>query len=538
MNSKAESAIAVYKRRKEAKAKNKKSVKSPSARSPGDVADKRQRRKRSRSSTPQTNSKIRKQEQFAVYDVVNGSTSSKGSGAANSTNSEAAISGGSELAAERCFDWLIQPVERDRFFRELWEKKPMLVRRHQPDFYQGLMSCDQLDRILRERSLFFTENIDLTTYEGGKRETHNPEGRAHAAVVWDAFQKGCSVRLLNPQTYSRAVWRLCSVLQEFFGSFVGANMYLTPAGSQGFAPHYDDIEAFVVQLEGRKCWRLYPPRDPSEELPRFSSENFTSEEVGEPILEAVLEPGDLLYFPRGIIHQAYTPDDTHSLHLTLSTCQRNTWGDLLEKMMPQAVMLAMEEDVEYRKSLPRGYLNYMGVVNSDVPSEARKAFLEKVCHLVEKLVNYCPVDAAVDQTGKDHLHEALPPLLSQEERRRSVHSGERWHRGQVVHVKELDPDTEVRLARRNAVRMVVEESDVRLYHSFDNSRRYKSRDPQYIILEYEQAQAVEALVHAYPGYIKVDDLPLDNPIDRLDLASLLYDKGILITRQPLEILYD
>ena len=35
--------------------------------------------------------------------------------------------------------------------------------------------------------------------------------------------------------------------------------YLTPAGSQGFAPHYDDIEAFVLQLEGRKEWKLYSP---------------------------------------------------------------------------------------------------------------------------------------------------------------------------------------------------------------------------------------------------------------------------------------
>ncbi|XP_075555979.1 bifunctional lysine-specific demethylase and histidyl-hydroxylase NO66-like [Dermacentor variabilis] len=533
MNRKVESAITVYKKRKEARTKtNKKSAKSPDARSPGKLADKRQRRKRC-SDTPQKNGKVRKEEQCAVYDGLNGSTSSDGSEAAKSI-----VSGGSELAAARCFDWLIQPVERERFFRELWEKKPMLVRRHQSDFYQGLMSCNQLDRILRERSLFFTENIDLTTYEGGKRETHNPDGRAHAAVVWDAFQKGCSVRLLNPQTYSRAVWRLCSVLQEFFGSFVGANMYLTPAGSQGFAPHYDDIEAFVVQLEGRKCWRLYAPRDPSEELPRFSSENFSPEEVGEPILEAVLEPGDLLYFPRGIIHQAYTPDDVHSLHLTLSTCQRNTWGDLFERMIPQAVQLAMEEDVEYRKSLPRGYLNYMGVANADVASDAREAFLGKVRHLVEKLVNYCPVDAAVDQCGKAHLHEALPPLLSQEERRRSVHTGEHWRCGQVVNVQELDPDVQVRLARRNAVRLVVEEQDVRLYHSFDNSRRYKGRDPQWILLEEDQAPAVEALLHAYPGYLKVDDLPLDNPLDRLELASLLYDKGLLITKQPLEIADD
>jgi len=36
--------------------------------------------------------------------------------------------------------------------------------------------------------------------------------------------------------------------------------YLTPPGSQGFAPHYDDIEAFVLQLEGKKRWKLYGER--------------------------------------------------------------------------------------------------------------------------------------------------------------------------------------------------------------------------------------------------------------------------------------
>ena len=36
--------------------------------------------------------------------------------------------------------------------------------------------------------------------------------------------------------------------------------YLTPPGTQGFAPHYDDIEAFILQLEGKKHWKLYNPR--------------------------------------------------------------------------------------------------------------------------------------------------------------------------------------------------------------------------------------------------------------------------------------
>lgn len=44
------------------------------------------------------------------------------------------------------------------------------------------------------------------------------------------------------------------------GLFYFHSSYLTPAGSQGFSPHYDDIEAFVLQLEGRKNWKLYSPR--------------------------------------------------------------------------------------------------------------------------------------------------------------------------------------------------------------------------------------------------------------------------------------
>ena len=38
------------------------------------------------------------------------------------------------------------------------------------------------------------------------------------------FQMGCSVRILNPQSYSQSLWLVNSTLQEHFRSCVGANV--------------------------------------------------------------------------------------------------------------------------------------------------------------------------------------------------------------------------------------------------------------------------------------------------------------------------
>ncbi|XP_014668284.1 PREDICTED: bifunctional lysine-specific demethylase and histidyl-hydroxylase NO66-like [Priapulus caudatus] len=318
----------------------------------------------------------------------------------------------SQTAASTTFEWLIGPVKPHKFFKELWERKPLLVKRHQPKYYEGWFSTDEMDHILRTENIKYTVNLDVVSYTNGKRETHNPEGRAYAPVVWDYFQNGCSLRMLNPQTYSKNIWRLNSCLTEYFSSFVGMNVYLTPAGTQGFAPHWDDIDAFVMQIEGKKHWRLYNPRSEDEMLPRYSSPNFTQEEIGEPILDVVLEAGDMLYFPRGFIHQADTMEDTHSLHVTLSTCQRNTWGDLLEKLVPQALEAAIAEDSAFRQSLPRDYMNYMGVVSSEKDSKERKDFLAKVQDLMGRLFKHASVDGAADQTAKSVIHDSLPPVIS------------------------------------------------------------------------------------------------------------------------------
>ncbi|XP_071515626.1 bifunctional lysine-specific demethylase and histidyl-hydroxylase NO66-like isoform X1 [Panulirus ornatus] len=166
----------------------------------------------------------------------------------------------SRIEGQMAFNWMINPHTEEEFYRNHWEKGPLFVKRDNAEYYKGLFSTAALDRILREHVVLYTKNIDITSYIDGKRETHNPVGQAHAPVVWDYYNNDCSLRMLNPQTFHRPVWKLLSRLQEYFNSFCGANVYLTPPDTQGFAPHWDDIEAFILQLEGKKRWRVYKPR--------------------------------------------------------------------------------------------------------------------------------------------------------------------------------------------------------------------------------------------------------------------------------------
>ncbi|XP_071760454.1 ribosomal oxygenase 1 [Centroberyx gerrardi] len=437
--------------------------------------------------------------------------------------------------ASKLFQWLIHPIPAKTFFRDTWEKKPILVKRQNPDYYKGLFSTAEFDRILRQDDVQYGVNLDVTSYTNGKRETHNPPGRALPFTVWDFYESGCSLRMLNPQAFCSTVWNVLSILQEQFGSMAGANVYLTPPGTQGFAPHYDDIEAFVVQLEGKKHWRVYSPRTEDEVLPVLSSTNFSQAEIGKPILDVVLEAGDLLYFPRGFIHQGDCLPDAHSLHITVSSYQKNSWGDLLLKVVPAALEIAMEEDVEFRQGLPLEYLTYMGVQNSDKDDPRRAKFLSRVESLMTKLTSYAPVDAAVDQKARDFLHDCLPPMLTPEELYSSVQGAPaRWDRGKALDVgAHVNSQTRVRLLRAGCARLCSDGEAVHLYYTTDNSRVYHKEELKSFEIKTEHTDAIEFLIHSYPKFVTVGSFPCDATEDRIALAELLFERGIIHTAEPL-----
>eukprot|EP01048_Picozoa_sp_COSAG05_P025001 COSAG05_NODE_6150_length_1012_cov_1.431544_1_plen_302_part_01 len=266
----------------------------------------------------------------------------------------------SKATGYAALSWLLHPMSPQTFFDEYWEQKPLIVRR--PDmaaYYTRCFCKGDIERLLKDSKLTFEQDLDITKYVGGKRHLFNGIGTVDAVDAWGKFQGGCSLRMLCPQSHCPKVWRLLSLLEHCFGSFVGANTYLTPAGTQGFAPHYDDIEAFVLQVEGAKEWRVYAPMSAEETLPRTSSADLTHADIGKPVLTVTLQAGELLYFPRGWVHEARSVSGADSLHLTVSTALRHTWRDLLEILLPAALDLAASEDIDFRQTLPPDMREYM-----------------------------------------------------------------------------------------------------------------------------------------------------------------------------------
>lgn len=410
------------------------------------------------------------------------------------------------------FQMIISPISVERFFKNYWETKYLHIKRSKPEYFKSLLNSSTLDKMFRENSLYYTRNVDVVVYENEKKEIINPEGKATPVALWDYYQNGCSIRVLNPQTYNEKLHLLVTTLQEFFGSMVGINVYLTPPGSQGFAPHFDDIEAFVLQLEGKKHWKLYQPSG-DDILARFSSKNFKHEEIGSPFFDDVLEAGDVLYFPRGTIHEAKTDQSNHSLHITVSVYQNTAYIDFFEKVMPVALASAAKNCLEFRKGLPLQYLKNAGVVNKNKRSEIRSLLEEDIKKMSAELVNYIldNIDHGVDQLGRKLMHDSMPPRLSHKEEAGSVKEfGDIIKDGKVLNKFAVSVNTFIRLSRYHSIRLAKEEENYRLYYCTENAMIYHGEDEQWLEIDDCMLDAIRFLQNSYPNYIKVKDLPIES----------------------------
>jgi hypothetical protein len=180
------------------------------------------------------------------------------------------------------FSWLISPLTSEAFFKDYFQKKPIVLARNCKDsnknkliniitteynleeyishsrnkdnkipkqivyevsgnrnnnnnnenelshYYSGWFDKSSVFSLLSssDHNISYGRDIDITSYVNNQRKTHNPidnnnNKTATETEVRKFFSKGCSVRFLCPQQFSDKIWRMCNLLDDALGMQVG-----------------------------------------------------------------------------------------------------------------------------------------------------------------------------------------------------------------------------------------------------------------------------------------------------------------------------
>jgi hypothetical protein len=254
-------------------------------------------------------------------------------------------------------------ADPDTFAAEHWGRAPLLTRGSDrgwdPGAFRDLLDLDGVDELLSRRGLR-TPFIRLAkagqvldssafTAPGGVGAEISDQVRDDKVAA--LFADGATVVLQALHRTWPAVIDLCTRLGAELGHPCQANAYVTPPSSRGFSAHYDVHDVFVLQLAGRKHWTIHAPvlADPLRTQPwgqRGAAVAAAARDT-EPAIDTVLEPGDVLYLPRGWLHAATALGEV-SAHLTVGIHVVTRYA------LVEALTALVADDPELRATLPLG----------------------------------------------------------------------------------------------------------------------------------------------------------------------------------------
>ena len=155
-------------------------------------------------------------------------------------------------------------------------------------------------------------------------------GKVDAAKLEDFLSSGFSVVVLHLDEQVPALAAVCGEIRSrtLEGSFVGA-VVTSGAGAGAFPVHYDPEDLVILQVQGTKRWQIFGPpvSNPLRGMPKQSPPET------EPILDEVLEPGDLLFVPGGNWHHCESGLST-SVHLGIFFLPPTAWHVAKKVLQP------------------------------------------------------------------------------------------------------------------------------------------------------------------------------------------------------------
>ncbi|KAF8821080.1 histone lysine demethylase JmjC NO66 [Cardiosporidium cionae] len=353
------------------------------------------------------------------------------------------------------------------FFRDIWERKSIVF----DSVNTQLEKCFSADWINTDDIVAMIENAQESV-QLFRRGFPLPLSDIYRAYLDDA-----SIILNKADRCSEKLFNFCQYLATHFFYHTFAVGYLTPRNSFAVRAHSDDQDVFLIQIWGSKHWRVYNPivtLPYTEEMVGKSCPIV--QDVGAPCLEHVLKCGDILYIPRGFIHEAATSNSC-SFHITLTIPTSDfCWGIAIERIIRNTVL-------EHRLS-------------NDMIRFFRTSILMKSLH-----------------------PKALKDELKQHIRRKNASQKEEYNRMQRLREKRpngLTTDDIIGLKEGVSCSRSTEE-DVFVFRRGDESLTMS--------IAASSSRMIQQLAQGM--HVKVKDLKCEDPFERLCVCAILLTKDIL-----------
>ncbi|MDE0779253.1 MAG: hypothetical protein OSB67_00750 [Alphaproteobacteria bacterium] len=222
----------------------------------------------------------------------------------------------------KSFADLIAPMGEDVFFAEYHDKKPLHIKASSPDKLDDVMTWDTLNRLLNMTAIWSPHSLKLfldtkpVLVDQYCRQAIDRNGlmgpQPDAGKVKSWLRRGASIVANDIDTLTPGLISAANAMESRLGGKVQSNLYCSWDQHQAFPTHFDTHEVFALHVAGEKVWRIYEGRlDSPIANDAFLSldEEYHLKNRGEVAQEVTLKPGDVLYIPRGLYHDALASSD-------------------------------------------------------------------------------------------------------------------------------------------------------------------------------------------------------------------------------------
>ncbi|WP_380144037.1 cupin domain-containing protein [Kibdelosporangium aridum] len=225
------------------------------------------------------------------------------------------------MAASLTLADLVAPLEVSQFLGSVQGKTHRRLQGTAGRF-ASLMPWSTLNDVLRHHRLDFPrlrlaqdgDVVPAHTYTEMVTPKRGPQiPKLLSAPFTEHLRNGATLVLDAVQELVDPVADLAARLEHDLRERVQVNLYAGWGKTHGFDVHWDDHDAFILQISGRKRWRVHGPTRPA---PLHRDVEPPAQPPAEPLEDFILEDGDALYVPRGHWHDVSAIGE-ESLHLTI-----------------------------------------------------------------------------------------------------------------------------------------------------------------------------------------------------------------------------